>query len=93
MPWAKGQSGNPRGRPKCGYSLAELTRARCRPAVIRKILDRMIALATQPETPSDVRIRAFEALRRAGWPDEARGQFTLEPPNGGSVKLVYEYRD
>lgn len=85
----KGKSGNPAGRPRKGDSLAELIRARWdktkRGAAIR-------ALAKKA---SDGDVQAFDVLCKRGWPDEAKGELSLNVPDGTfiPVRVIHEYHD
>jgi hypothetical protein len=90
----KGQSGNPAGRPRKGDSLAEAVRARLNPAKRREVIDRIIQILRDDGTNPDTRIRAFEALAKRGWPDEAKGELTLNAGEGFAlpVRVVHEYR-
>jgi len=60
MPWTKGQSGNPTGRPRSGHSLAELLRAAGHMPVSdgdactreAALVDRLWAMALEGDLPA-----------------------------------------
>jgi hypothetical protein len=61
--WKPGQSGNPKGRPKSGESLAEALRGAVSP---KALLDRMKWLADHAESET-VRFHAISWLAERGW--------------------------
>lgn len=61
--WKPGQSGNPKGRPKSGESLAETLRTAVSP---KALLDRMKWLADNAESET-VRFHAISWLAERGW--------------------------
>ena len=87
----KGASGNPKGRPKKGDSLAECVRKHF-PADQRRLAIQSIArLATTKHDENLVRIRAFESLARTGWPHEQKGEVNLELPGAAVVNVVHKH--
>lgn len=86
MPFKRGQSGNPRGRPRKGDSLAEAIRARWNRSARQRAVD---ALAKKA---SDGDVQAFDALAKRGWPDEAKGElsFNMGGVPDGPTKVIFE---
>lgn len=84
-PFKKGQSGNPKGRPPAGESLAELVRAGEKGRVLQAI-DVLWAKAARGD------IHAFAFLADRGW---GKVPFPVEQsgPEGGPMKVVFEYAD
>jgi hypothetical protein len=68
MAWKKGQSGNPKGRPKSGNSLSDAIRRKVDPdMLIDKLLDILDG------TPNDAtKLRAIELLGERGWKKPAQ---------------------
>lgn len=75
MPFQKGRSGNPKGRPRKGDSLAEAIRARFNASKRTAAIDAIADLANKPHDNPLARIKAFECLAKHGWPHEAKGAF------------------
>lgn len=84
MPFAKGRSGNPSGRPKKGDSLAEAIRARFDRKRRSAAIDAIAGLTDKPHDNPMARIKAFECLAKHGWPHEAKGVFD-DIPEGITV--------
>ena len=92
MPWARGQSGNPAGRPSSiapGDSLA----ATIRRVFSREQRDVAIGKLTEIATTDRgidprARIAAFECLARYGWPDEKAGTIGLRISGKGAQVVV-----
>ena len=61
-PFVKGQSGNPRGRPRRDYDLAELARGHT-PAAIATLAEIMTDTSAQPSA----RVAAATAILDRGW--------------------------
>jgi len=61
-PFVKGQSGNPRGRPRRDYDLAELARAHT-PAALATLAEIMSDKSAQPSA----RVAAASAILDRGW--------------------------
>lgn len=87
MPFQKGKSGNPRGRPRKGDSLAEAIRARWKPESRRKAID---AIAKKADTGD---LQAFGTLAKHGWPDEAKGELSINLPEATHVQIVHKHVD
>ena len=62
MPFRRGQSGNPGGRPKKLVRLQELERSKTDAA-----LNRLIAIAENEKEPASARIAAATAVLDRGW--------------------------
>lgn len=60
--WVKGQSGNPKGRPKTDYTIRSLARMHT-PEAIQKLFE----IATSREAPTSAQLRAFEVILNLGW--------------------------
>ena len=91
MTFIKGRSGNPRGRPHKGDSLAEAVRARFDRPKRNQALDKIIALTTGPHKNPTARIRAFEVLAHTGWPHEQKGDVSIVTPEAKSVIVNHHY--
>lgn len=85
MPFSKGKSGNPLGRPKKGDSLAEAIRSRWASASRKKAID---AIARKAESGDTI---AFQSLAKHGWPDEAKGEVNLSFPDATSVQVIHKH--
>ena len=59
--WAKGTSGNPSGRPRASFDLAEMAKAHG-PAM----LDVLVSIALDEQAPTSDRVRAAEAVLSRG---------------------------
>ena len=80
-----GVSGNPKGRPKRGDSLAEAIRLRMTPEHRARVLDAIIARATQGD------VQAFDCLAKRGWPEEARGIVGLDADGDAYLPVRIEH--
>lgn len=80
----KGQSGNPKGRPRVGDSLAEVIRLRWNPVLRAKAI---VALAMKAAEGDE---KAFEVLAKRGWPEEAKGEIFLG--GEGAPRLVISWQ-
>lgn len=89
MPFKPGASGNPKGRPRKGDSLAECIRARFDAKKRASALDKIIDLTTEAHDNPVARIKAFETLARYGWPHEAKGLLD-ELPGDGSLVITWQ---
>ncbi len=68
MTWKKGETGNMKGRPRSGTSLAEVIRRKVDP---EKMVEELEKIAT--ESPSEqTRMRAIELLMERGWKKPAQ---------------------
>jgi hypothetical protein len=65
-PFQKGQSPNPRGRPRGGTSVAEYIRGLAGPHA-RAYIDHLHSLAVEPHGDVKTRIAAIEILLERGW--------------------------
>lgn len=80
MPFQRGISGNPGGRPKKGDSFAEFVRGGFKKPDREQALKKIIAIATGQHDDHKARILAFTALHRAGWPHEQRPDVQVTIP-------------
>ncbi len=77
--------GNRKGRPKKGDSLAEAVRAGFdRPTRLAAVK----AIAAKAMAGNET---AFDVLARRGWPDEAKGELTINAPDATSVQIVHKH--
>lgn len=91
MKWSKGESGNRKGRPRKGESLADLIRCGATPVEKAAMVKRMWALAKDKKAPH-LAIKAAEWLAKHGWPEEARGVVSVETDDTGKVtRVIHEY--
>lgn len=68
MSWKKGQSGNSKGRPRSGHSLADAIRRKVDP---EQFVEELLKIAAT--SPSDqTRLRAMEMLMERGWKKPAQ---------------------
>ena len=86
----KGVSGNPRGRPGRGDSLAEQIRKALTKRRRKALLDRMCDLACEPHGDTHARIKAAEWLAKHGWPDEAKMQVAAEVQVVQPLDIFYD---
>ena len=77
MQWKKGQSGNPKGRPKGHGDVRELARAHTEQAVAT-----LAAIMNDPSAAPSARTSAAQALLDRGW---GRISQTVEPKSFGSM--------
>lgn len=84
MPFQKGTSGNPGGRPKKGDSMAEAIRAYDKKGQLRAI-----AAVWKKAEGGDA--MAFATLARYGWPHEARPGFALQFGAGVVPIIIHEH--
>src|SRR5213078_3312527 len=89
MTFVKGQSGNPKGRPRAGFSLAEIVRREGRGAA-REAVKRLWAIAADAHNDPHARIKAFAELRRAGWPNE---EDRMLPPGRVTAVILELHRE
>jgi hypothetical protein len=81
MPWIKGQSGNPGGRPKEEHDIRKLARSRGKEAV-----DTLYEIMTDEKAPPSARIAASVALLDRGY---GRPEQRFE----GALNVKYEISD
>jgi hypothetical protein len=62
--WVKGQSGNPRGRPRRGDALAEAIRERVEPD---RLIDVALAIIDSEAAPASVKLQAAQFLAERGY--------------------------
>jgi hypothetical protein len=91
--FAPGTSGNPRGRPGVGQSLAELIRTSGgEQDRLKRLVDQVWAMAIEPHADPRLRISAMEWIAKHGWPEESRGTTTVTADTG-PVTIVHEHYD
>lgn len=90
-PWKKGQSGNPKGRPPAGQSIAEYIRGLAG-ADGRVYVDQLHALATLAHNNPMIRVKALEVLMKRGWGDYPQS-IDLSASQGLPVRVIHEYHD
>lgn len=76
MPWQKGQSGNPGGRPKGLKEVQEAAREHTE-AAIKTLVD----IAKDPEKGASARVAAAEAILDRGW-GKAQQKIEVEGMSG-----------
>jgi hypothetical protein len=91
MPFVKGKSGNPKGRPPIGDSLADQIRLAGTPELRAEMLEKMWTLAAKPHDDPRSRIAACEWLARHGWPEEASGKTTVKTDKAGNITVEHTY--
>lgn len=84
MTFVPGRSGNPKGRPRKGDSLAEAIRSRWNPKQRRSAIDALSKKADGGD------VQAFDQLAKRGWPHEAHGLIGAdgETPQAVLVRFV-----
>jgi hypothetical protein len=83
--WAKGQSGNPRGRPRVGTAIADLAR---RQVDKHKLVETLgyIAAGQRASVDVDQQLRAIQLLLAYGYgPPRAEN----EAPGGLKIEVIY----
>lgn len=88
--FTKGQSGNPKGRPPAGWSLAEAIREALTPERRRQLLAQMITLAAEPHGDPHARIKAAEWLAKHGWPGAQRDSVTVTSDGPAKITVIHE---
>lgn len=62
MKFKLGQSGNPSGRPKSDFAIAELAKAKTEAAIAC-----LVGVMENPEAPAAARVSAAQAILDRGW--------------------------
>lgn len=81
--FVKGVSGNPKGRPRKGDSLAEAVRARFNPTQRKLAIDAIAEKAKAGDVP------AYLALQKTGWPHESSPGSSLTVEAEGPVTVTF----
>lgn len=91
MPFRKGISGNPGGRPKKGDSLAEAIRKAGQPRYRREMIGKMWSIAADAHGDALSRIKAAEWIAKHGWPHEQKQGLLDDLPSGsGSLTISWK---
>src|ERR1043166_9787673 len=87
--WSKGQSGNPRGRPRTGTAIAELAR---RQLEKHKLVERLGSIAAGQEADVDVgqQLRAIQLLLSYGY---GPPRPEIESSEGMTIQVIYAQRN
>lgn len=87
MPFAKGKSGNPGGRPKDVFGLRDLAREHTPVAIAT-----LVKIMKNEKAPAQARISASIALLDRGY-GKAAQSVELSGPNGGDIPVKHDIQD
>lgn len=86
MPFKKGQSGNPSGRPKKTRDIEAMVRAKLEAGEKNAAIEGLWAEATNPDNKGSERNKAWELLMAYAY-GKPRQRVEHSGPEGGSIKI------